>query len=260
MKKNLVLLFVLFSVASLTVAAETPIITVIACDASGNAINIGSVYTIRGVVTSPNMPGSGIYHNLSFYVQDSTGAVDVFKAGSVSFDGSASYSNKGLVIGSDVTITGTVAFYRGVVELIPASDTDIVVNGAGPVATPIPQIITIDDLQDLTGEDQARFNMRCKLVKLGNVFSTGAVAWPTSGYANFTIAVGGASNTPTGNCYIAATTDIPGTSQPTWPQNITGIFSQYDSSSPYLEGFEIAPRMYADFAATASTVGDWDMY
>jgi len=249
MKKNLVLLFILFSVASLTVAAETPISTVIECDANGNSLHLGTPYTVRGIVTTPNLHAV----NLSFYIQDATGGLDIF-----TFSNAAWYSGRALAIGSDVTVVGTVDFYRGVVELVPALETDIVVNGTGTI--PTPQIITMDDLQPLTGDNQARFNLRGKLAKIMNTYhATGGVAWPTSVYANFTIAIGSAAGTPTGNCYINPATNIIGNPEPTWPQNITGIFNQYDTASPYWEIFEISPRMYTDFE-TFTTVGDWELY
>jgi hypothetical protein len=54
-------------------------------------------------------------------------------------------------------------------------------------------------------------------------------------------------------------TDVDNNSEPIWPQNVRGISTQYDNSTPYFSGFQITPTAYADFTS-ASSVGDWDMY
>lgn len=233
---------------SLAMAQITDILTVIESNSDGVAIHDGATYTVRGIVTTPNLHAT----NLSFYIQDSTGAIDVF-----TFTNAAWYTTKALAIGSDVTVTGVVDFYRGVVEIIPATVDDIVVNGTGTVPDPI--TITMDDLQDLTGDNQARFNMRGKLAKIYNAYSDGTVAWPSGTYANLKIAIGSASGTPTGVCYINGATDCDESPEPTWPKNITGIFNQYDTSSPYWQVFEISPRAMTDFE-TYTSINDWEMY
>ena len=253
MKKILVTLFVFFSMASLSVPPpQSDIITVIECDANGATLHNTESFTVGGIVTSGNFNNNSTY--LSFYIQDTTGGINIYKSASASW-----YTDKSLAIGSDVTITGTVSQYNGMIELVPGTVDDIVVNGTGTV--PTPQTITIDDLQDLIGENQARFNMRGKLVKIMNAYlATGSPAWPAvDTYVSLQIAVGSAAATPTGICYINRATDIDGSTEPTWPQNITGIFCQYDSSSPYYSTFQILPRALTDFE-TYSAVDDWELY
>jgi len=254
MKKNLFLLIVLFSIASMIFAAETPISTVIASDTNGATLHNTESFTIRGIVTTGNFNNNGTY--MSFYVQDATGGIDIYKVGNAGW-----YATKGLSIGSDVTILGTVSQYNGVIELVPGTIDDITVNGTGTV--PTPQTITMDDLQDLLGDNQARFNMRGSLVKIFNAYlASGSPAWPPADtYVSLQIAIGSASATPTGICYINRATDIDGSTEPSWPQNITGIFNQYDSSSPFYSSFQIIPRALTDFEPyIPAVVGDWDLY
>ena len=43
-------------------------------------------------------------------------------------------------------------------------------------------------------------------------------------------------------------TDISASPQPAWPQNIVGLFTQYDFSSPYDSYYQITPRSISDFS------------
>ena len=258
MKKNLVLLFVLFSVASLTVAQITNISVLNECGSNGETLHPSATYTIRGIVTTINLDGL----SLQFYLQDATGGIQIYSNGQA-----ALYSSKGLAIGADVTITGTCSQYYGAIELLGSLDADIVNNGMGTV--PDPQTITIDDLQDLTVADQARFNMRGKLVKLNNVFKANpkptwagtGTDWPTAGQNSnvFYVAVVSESATPTGILRFDKETDCDDNSEPTWPQNVRGIMTQNDGTSPFYSVFQITPTAFSDFTSAAA-VGDWDMY
>jgi hypothetical protein len=255
MKKNLVLLFILFSVASLAIGAVTNISVLNECGSNGETLHPSATYTIRGIVTTINLDGL----SLQFYLQDATGGIQVYSNGQA-----ALYSSKGLAIGADVTITGQCSQYYGAIELLGSLDADIVKNGMGTV--PDPQTITIAELQDLTVADQARFNLRGKLVKLNNVFKanpvpSGGTAWPALGNDSnkFCVAVGSESATPTGILRFDKDTDCDEHSEPTWPQNVRGFMTQNDGTSPYFSTFQITPSAYSDFTSTSS-VGDWELY
>ena len=250
MKTRILMMIMLLSLTLCVCAQTTDIINVINCDAAGYTTVLDQYFTIRGIVTTVNLDPS----RLSFYVQDATAGVLIDKSASAGF-----YTNKGLAVGSDVTITGKVFFYNGLVELTPDAEADITNNGTGTVPTPV--AITIDDLQNLTADNQARFNMRGKLVKIDNVYlATGSAAWPASGSnANLTIAIGAAANTPTGSMRIDKDTDCDENTEPVWPQNVTGVLTQFDSSTPYYDDFQISPMSFAGFEAYA-TVDNWDLY
>ena len=54
---------------------------------------------------------------------------------------------------------------------------------------------------------------------------------------------------------VDADTDIWGSTSPTFPQDITGVLGQYDSSIPYSSGYQLLPRTLTDFGDPVS-VGD----
>lgn len=249
MKPVTILAAAALALASLA-GAQTNISTVIASDANGYTTQNAATFTVRGVVTTVNLDPT----HLNFYIQDATGAIDVYKASSAAF-----YTSKALQVGADVTITGTVQFYNGLVELTPGADTDIVKNGTA--ALPAPQVITINDLQNLTADDQARFLLRGKVIKLLNVYKAStSVAWPAAGAdANMTIAVGSATATPTGVMRIDKDTDVDNNTEPTWPQNVTGVLTQFDNATPYYSGFQLTVRAYSDIQP-ASAVEAWMLY
>jgi len=255
MKKNLVLLLILFSVVSFSFAAITNISVLLECDDQGGILHNAVVYTIQGVVTTINLDPTA----LQFYMQDATGGVQVYKSGS-----SAYYSSKGLSVGKEITVTGSCSQYYSMVEITPSAELDITMIGDGTL--PTPEVITIADLQELTVADQARFNKRGKLVELHNIYKanpkpSGGTDWPTLGNNSnaYYIAIGSEAATPTGILRFDKETDCDENTEPFYPQNVRGIFTQNDTT-PFFQVFQIQPTAYADFTPYSSVVGDWDLY
>ena len=254
MRKMCFVVFALALMTSLAAAQITHIITLHASDANGAITSTGS-FTVKGVVTTINLDGGA----LQFYLQDATGGVQVFKSGSSSW-----YSSKGLAIGKEITVTGVLDQYYSMLEIVPANETDITVLGDGVI--PDPEEITINDLQDLTVADQNRFNKRGKLVVINNVYKAdpkpaGGTDWPELGKDSnkFCIAIGSPNATPTGILRFDKDTDCDENPEPTWPQNVRGVFTQNDGSSPFFSVFQVSPMAYTDFSAYTS-VNDWEMY
>ncbi len=75
-----------------------------------------------------------------------------------------------------------------------------------------------------------------------NIFqNNGGDAWPADGdNANVEITDNGGTDVLT--LRIDKDTEIDGTSEPTWPKDIVGIFTQFDVSAPYTWGYQIQPR------------------
>jgi hypothetical protein len=48
-------------------------------------------------------------------------------------------------------------------------------------------------------------------------------------------------------------TDIPGSAEPDWRQDVTGICIQDDGSNPYSSGYMLMPRSLSDFSAAMPT-------
>ena len=45
-------------------------------------------------------------------------------------------------------------------------------------------------------------------------------------------------------------TDLDDNSEPIWPKDITGVFSQYDTYFPYNHDYQIIPRRYSDIESS----------
>jgi hypothetical protein len=74
--------------------------------------------------------------------------------------------------------------------------------------------------------------------------------WPASGSTNLDFSDG----IDTVVFRIDSDTDIPGQPEPTWPRDIIGIGSQFDSSTPPDGGYQIFPRFYATDFLPAGTI------
>ncbi|MCF7792673.1 MAG: T9SS type A sorting domain-containing protein [Candidatus Cloacimonetes bacterium] len=192
-----------------------------AVDTDESLLYEGYYCTVTGVATV----ASGIFSgsNLEVYVQDTNGGINIFKGGDATTT---------ITEGNSYTITGPIDFYNGKSEIVPDDpSTDIVDNGA---ATPVePMIITIAQLL-AAPEDYEN-----TLIGIQHV-TKDAGTW---GYnANLDISDGTGSMV----LRVDGDTDLDDNTEPTWPKDVVGIFSQYDSSSPYDEGYQILPRSIAD--------------
>lgn len=122
--------------AECIVTAPQPALSTIA-EARAKAIN--DFVQVSGVVT--------FIDGNNYYIQDSTGGIDVFKSGLE------------LTIGDRITVTGPLADYNGLLEIKPASVADVVKESSGN-DLPQPKLITIDKINE---------SVESQLVKLENV-------------------------------------------------------------------------------------------
>jgi len=161
------------------------------------------------------------------YLMGSTAAINVYFPGAV-------YP---FVEGNGYTVTGQIDQFNGLLEIIPDDiNTDITDNGFVGQVTPV--VLTIAEL--LTNPEA----YESMLVGIVGVTKTDGT-WPADGSnANVTISDDGGTTTVTFR--IDKDTDIDGTTEPTWPKDVVGIFIQYDSSSPYDGGYQVLPRSTAD--------------
>jgi len=113
-------------------------------------------------------------------------------------------------MGDMLQITGEVDQYNGMTEIIPAQ---------------------------YYADPEAYEGSLVGFVSLTLVGGT----WPTSSSTNLDFSDG----IDTLTFRIDSDTDIPGQPEPTWPRDILGIGSQFDSSTPPDGGYQIFPRFYA---------------
>ncbi|MCW9066440.1 MAG: T9SS type A sorting domain-containing protein [Ignavibacteriaceae bacterium] len=184
---------------------------------------LGQTVTVEGVVFSPNyQTGNG---NNSFYIDDGTAGTDIFMYGPPLFN---------WAYGDMLQITGEVSQYNGMTEIIPADSSGWVFQSAGN-PTPNPIVIT---LAQYKANSEMYEGSLVGFVSLDLVGGT----WPAAGSsANLDLSDG----VDTVVFRIDSDTDIPGQPEPTWPRDILGIGSQYDSSTPPDGGYQIFPRYYA---------------
>ncbi|MEN3037997.1 MAG: FlgD immunoglobulin-like domain containing protein, partial [Candidatus Kryptonium sp.] len=189
----------------------------------------GDTLLVYGVVTSPNYTASA--GNTSYYIQDETAGLNVFRSGVVlNFD-----------LGDYIMVIGKMEIFRGLTEIIPltADTTSIKVLWKNH-PLPTPRKLTV-------AEFLANFERyEGQLIRLDSLWkSTTSPAWPTSGRdANMIFT--SYARTETLTVRIDRDTDIDGQPEPRYPVSIIGIATQYTAGDAvYTGGYQISPRYYA---------------
>ena len=181
----------------------------------------GDTVRVRGVITSPNFQlGNG---NNEFFFSDGTAGVELFMFPPPQFDWS---------LGDSLVVTGTITQFNGVTELIPLDSASWDSVGTGVV--PDPWVVTLAQYKANPEMYEGSLLWIGGLTKVSGNWSSGG-------------SLGFSDGTDTVTFYIDSDTDIMGQTEPTYPVDIVGIGSQYDSSPPYDGGYEILPRYYTDF-------------
>lgn len=199
-------------------------------DANGAILYGGFFARITGVATIDN--GVLDASHLNIYLQDENySAINLFR-----YD----YAATPLIKGRSYTIVGKLDQYNGLTQLTPDNpETDIIDNGAAT----LPELLEVNIATLLGGAE----SLEGLLVKVMNADTVGAAPWPQSGAnANLTISDDGGVSRLT--LRIDKDTNLDESPAPTWPQNIVGIFTQYDYQSPFLDGYQLLPRSAADLS------------
>ena len=183
-------------------------------DANFSPDSLGVNCAIDGVVFTDDFDGNAGY---SFYMYDNSGGINVFDF----VDEPGGYQ---AMRGDSIRVFGDIAFFSGLLEIQVDS---IQLLSAG-VALVMPAVVT--DLDESTESEYIRLN--------GFTVVTPS-QWPAAGSnANVDITNG----TDTLLMRIDRDTDIDGTPVPTGAFDVIGAGGQFDSSSPYDEGYQIFPR------------------
>ena len=176
----------------------------------------GATVTITGIVTTPDYG----FNNGQYFVQDATAGVNIYHAG-----------NFGLVeAGDEVTISGQVGEFNGLIQVAPSS---VTVNSSGN-ALPATAIITSTDLV-------ATSPLVGSYVEISGVSLTDASQWPTEAIAsgsgvNVDATVNGTSFTiriDRGESFYEGTTAPSGTFT---LKGILGRFNDTVQILPFFEG------------------------
>ena len=192
-------------------------------DDAGMPVFKDSVVTVSGVVTVGDELGTAG----PAYIEDGTGGIAMYGADLIT----------GLAIGDSITITSPVGFYNGLSQLLYDADTtEVTVHKSGLDVWPT--WVTIDDI--LTQEWDGVEELEGMLVTLEEVQILTEDTEFESGTYEVTDGV------DTMAIYIDSATDLEGTHIKKTIVSITGVIGQYDSSSPYSEGYQVIPRFVED--------------
>ncbi len=194
----------------------------------------GTTVTVTGIVTTPDSIFSDA--NNEVQIQDSTGAITVFRLGGLS-----TYHYK---LGDSLTVTGQITQFNGLTEITNGSI--VTLHSTGNYGLIVPLLRTTRQVRDSTFDfNTFREDNESRLITINNVTLNGGT-WPAvcSG-TNTTVTITDASGA-TINLYIDKDGPVCGSSNPSGPFNVTGILSQFDNAAPFVTGYEIRPRFASD--------------
>jgi len=205
--------------------------------------------TENGVLENPNVmakvtgtvsAGTGTYSagRIEAYIQDETAGVLVIAFGTVT---------PAMVENNSYTVTGKIIQYNGLIEIEPKTpDTDIIDNGADTALVPI--TATLSEINSNPEFYESR------LVKVEFAELSSQTAWLSGNTSGSTMKI--FVGTDTLDLRVDADTDIWGSESPEFPNDITGVLGQYDSSNPYNSGYQLMPRRLTDFEKSVGVDGE----
>ncbi len=185
---------------------------------------LNELVTTTGVVTSINFQKSS--GNLGFYIQDASFGIYIFAAN----DDSTNFE-----IGDWIEVTGTVSQYSGLTEIeVTNTETNLVLLEKNhSFAT---QTIYIDEL--LKNPEKYE-GMSIKI----NALKKDSGDWPsTNTSTNLEITDGYKTLT----LRLDDDTDLDSNPEPVYPINLVGIVSQFTSSHPANDGYQLMVNSYSD--------------
>jgi len=198
-----------------------PIELIRGINATGVALNLGATVAVSGVVTEADFGGGT--SAFSGFLQDATGGVNIF----------SSNLNLGLVYNHRFVVVGAVAQFNGLTEVIPASLGNIF--DLGVVTPPVPQLVT---LTTLLANPEA---YEGELITVANLSFV-------SGAAPDVILQNGGTQVA-----LRFQAGSEATAPAAYPVDVTGIWGQFDSSSPFNGGYQLMPRFAGDIVPATST-------
>jgi len=232
--------YVTSQVARLTVNVRPPIVTNIAYVRSlldhttWLPTDTTNLYSVTGVVTTPfNLSGTG--NSSEFFMQDGAAGICVFMGG-------GSYLPNA---GDLVRVTGPVANYSGLLEFNlsdsnPSHSISSAINTGNPL--PAPKVFDINNYSNIPYMET---NIEGSLVVVSNVFLQQSSLQFASGAMNITNVFRKYIS-----LYVNGNSDVIGQNVPTIAASIAGVMSQYTSTVPATNGYELDILRYSDLVST----------
>ncbi|MBC8510142.1 MAG: T9SS type A sorting domain-containing protein [Cryomorphaceae bacterium] len=188
--------------------------------ATARAQGIGATVTITGVVTNGDELGP------IRYIEDAT-------AGMAIYDPTAMGA---VVRGDEVTVTGVLVDYNGLLEMQPVNSNSI--NSSGNSIAP--QLITPIQIGEATESE---------LIQIDNlIFNNGGSIFTGNTSFDFT------ANGETGKIYLKTGHSLVNTLIPMGPVTLIGISSQHTYSTPPIGDYQVLPRDSNDIIQSGNIV------
>lgn len=181
-------------------------------DANGAGDSLGVLVTITGVLHCMDFRAGNGY-NMTI-IDGSGKGMYIFSNSNV-----GSYTNP--VAGDSIRVKGEIAQFNGLLQVVPVE-----INLLASAATNAPIVVTT---LDESTENQ--------YITLENVTLVTPIATFPASDTNLDVTDG----TTTFRIRILASTNLGGTPAPQGPFNVTGIGTQFDTSSPYTSGYQLIP-------------------
>ncbi len=198
-------------------------------DAAGKPTTVGDSVRIRGVVTSPNyLKGTG----LNFTLQDA-------------FSGVTAYNSKDslgyhVTEGDSIELAGLVSFYNGLTEITAQS-----IKFISVAKLPAPKLIKTP--VEANESELVR-------VSNGGFYIYDLSQWTGAGSA-FNVKFTNKSTKDTITVRIDNDIDLYSMSVPKDTYDIRGIVGQFDSKTPYFEGYQVFPTSSKDLIVYTAAAG-----
>ncbi|HMW40203.1 MAG: lamin tail domain-containing protein [Saprospiraceae bacterium] len=173
--------------------------------------------TLEGIVYGINFRPAGLQFTIIDALND---GISVFHTN----------KNFGYIVqeGDKVRVKGTITLFNGLAEIVP--DT-IQLIGTGNLLSPAQTVTSLNE------------NTESQLVKLKNVYLQSPVQW-TKNPLGFTVKVTDGINVY--DVRIDNDCDLVSKEAPAGKFDLTGIGSQNDNITPYLDGYQLWPRYTTD--------------
>ena len=187
--------------------------------ATARTQGVGATVTITGIVTNGDELGP------IRYIEDATAGIALYDPATL----------VGVVRGDEVTVSGILVDYNGLMEMTPVNSS--ITNNSGNSLTP--QLITPIQIGETTESE---------LIQINNVIFNSGGSLFTAGTHDFT------SNSELGKVYIRGGSPIENSLIPMGPVSLIGISSQFTFSTPANDGYQILPRDSADIIQTGALI------
>ncbi|MCB0561616.1 MAG: T9SS type A sorting domain-containing protein [Lewinellaceae bacterium] len=196
---------------------EYSIGTVTTTNADGAADSLEVTCQLRGVVYGVNLRPEGLQFTI---IDGNNDGIGVFN----------NIGNLGYTVqeGDEIVVQGEVDQFNGLIQLL-AARVDLASSG---------NALVNPDVTNALGEAT-----ESQLVRLENVSLVDPAMWSPGG-SGFTVQVTDGANTF--DVRIDNDVDLFNLPAPTGTFSVTGIGGQFDSSSPYDEGYQLLPRYMED--------------